>query len=281
MKPLLLHELESEGRLYVPYPADLRAAVAAAMKSWEAFEALPQEARARFEYEKDTKTSGTGYEMQRVKDGRPDEKDDMHLRVIKRDFLMGEARKVDDTIAPKFIEDALAIVPAMVPVIQQFAEAVEQTYAIQGFAEDVMAWKDQWLIRFLNYLPSKAAGEEIAAPHVDKGGFTLHLYESDEGVERLTYDTKEWKPFPLSHTETAIIPGMGLQNRSKGKLRALCHRVTANETTATKGRLSAVCFFNFANARFYDKATYGPLQGWPPGAFYDMPFDELDKLFID
>lgn len=274
-----IRELETDGRIYVPYNAELREAVENAMQEWIAFCALPEEKKLNFPYAADTNVSGNGYELK--KDiATADLKEDFHLRVSARDWLTENARSVDDSITPSFVEKALKLNALMAPIVREFAESVERECEIEGFASDVMSKQDSWLIRFLHYFGGRKQGEEIASPHVDKGGFTLHLYESAPGVERLTYD-KRWVDMPLSHDETVIISGMRLQNRSKGALRATCHRVVATEETAKVGRYSAVCFLGFDKGRFYDKVSHGRLQEFAPGAFYDMPFEEFDKLFTD
>lgn len=278
MEKLDIKELERSGHVYVSYKPDLRIAMEDAMQAWKAFCALPEEVKIRFPYEPDRKTSGNGYELK--KGNAYDLKENFHLRTVVREDLLKSARVVDDTVTPVFIEKALAVNELMVPLVREFAEAVEEGYQIPGFADDVMAKQSDWLLRFLHYFGDRKPGEEIATPHNDKGGFTLHLYESDRGVERLTYDGK-WVDMPVSHQETVIIPGMGLQNRSRCQLKATCHRVVATEETAVTGRYSAVCFFNFRNARYFDKTKFGAQQEWAPGAFYDMPFEEFDKLFID
>ncbi len=276
MKPSSIEDLKRYGRTYVHYPSDLRKAVEEAIVAWRAFYALSKEQKLRFGYDKDAKTSGNGYELQTT-----DPKEDFHLRVAVRDELMRRAHLVDDAVAPHFVETALALNPLMAQVLRAFGEAVEKDLGIVGFADDVMATQPKWLLRFLHYFGDRGVGESIAAPHVDKGGFTLHLYESDGGVERLDYSSRTWEPMPLSHDETVIIPGMGLQNRSKCELRALCHRVVATEKTAIVGRDSAVCFINFDRTRYFDKGTFGRLQDFEPGFFYGMEYPQFDSYFMD
>lgn len=271
-------ELKTDGRVYVPYPSELRVGVEEAVEAWKAFCELPEETKVGFPYEADAKTSGNGYELK--KGNAYDLKENFHLRTVARDHLLEKARAVDDAVATKFVEKALAVNALMAPLLRDFAESVEQQYDIPGFAADVMVKQPDWLLRFLHYFGDRKPGEEIATPHTDKGGFTLHLYESAPGVERLTYE-KEWVTMPLDDGETVIIPGMGLQNRSKCELKATCHRVVATEETAKTGRFAAVCFFNFDHTRYFDKTRFGAQQDYAPGVFYDMPFAEFDKLFID
>ncbi len=79
--------------------------------------------------------------------------------------------------------------------------------------------------------------------------------------------------------ETAIIPSMQMQLRSKGELRALTHRVIANPETAVNGRYSAVCFVQFKKTPKYDKDTHGRLQEKSPGFNYGLSHDDFSKLF--
>lgn len=273
--------LALNGFAYAQYPEELRIAVEKAVNSWKLFCALPDEQKLRFGYDPDAKTSGNGYELKKVPGTKLDQKEDTHLRVVVRDSLMRRAHQVDEVYAPQFVEDALALNPLMAELLYSFGRGVEEMYGVKGFADDILAKQPQWLLRFLHYFAGAEEGQEIAAGHVDKGGFTLHLYETRGGVERLTYDTKQWKPLPLSHDQTVIFPGMGLQQRSRGVLQGMCHRVVATKESAVEGRYSAVCFLEFANCRYYNKTKFGRTQDWEPGFNYNMPFDEFNRLFID
>ncbi len=274
-----LTELATHGRAYVRYPEPLRKAVEDAVGAWRAFYALPVEQKRRCLYDPDTKTSGNGYEWKGV--GSVDLKENFHLRVSVRDGLLRRAALADPALGPAFVEKALQIPEYMAPLIEKYARTAEQDFSIPGFLDDVMSKREDWLFRFLHYFGDRTPGDEFAAPHNDKGGFTLHLYESHPGVERLTFGEKEWVPMDLPRGETVIIAANGLQNRSKGALQAVSHRVVANEETAKTGRDAAVCFFNFANMRFFNKKEFGPQQDFPPGFFYGMPHEEYDRYFID
>ncbi len=271
--------LQTEGFVYVQYPEALRIAVEEAVVAWKAFCALPNERKERFSYSGDVKVSGNGYELKLG--GGADLKEDFHLRVSVTDWLQQQALEVDDTVTPAFIQKALVLNSLIASTLREFAQAVELKYQIPGFADDVMALQPTWLLRFLHYFGDREEGSEFAAAHVDKGGFTLHLYESHDGVEYLSLNTKEWKPLPLSHDKTVIFPGMGLQQRARCELRALCHRVIATAETAATGRYSAVAFIGFENARYWDKATFGRTQDREPGEFYETPFSEFDSYFVD
>lgn len=276
-------ELERLGALYMSYDPLLRKGVEEAMVWWDKFCALPNADKLKFGYTPDHKVSGNGYELKLS--GARDQKEDVHFREIVRDELLFGAAKVHPEIGPAFVEKALAVNGLMTELVRDFAQFVEREYHIVGFERDVMEYQPRWLLRFLHYFPIGSPGEVIAAAHPDKGGFTLHLYESHPGVEYFSKETRRWESLPLSHDQTVAFPGLGLQQRSRCQLRALVHRVIATEETALRGRQSAVCFFNFGGARFYNKENRGPTQELikkhGPDFFYDMSFEEFDQYFID
>ncbi len=90
---------------------------------------------------------------------------------------------------------------------------------------------------------------------------------------------------PVSVGKTVIFSAMQLQFYSEGKIKALAHRVIANEASAKPGdgRYSAVCFIQLKNINKYNKAAFGRLQELlaKHGAdyTYDMPQGEFAKMF--
>lgn len=178
-----------------------------------------------------------------------------------------------------FLNDAKKLLDAMEPLILQFSQLVEEEFGIEGFVEEVKASKQYWILRYLHYFGDQKEGAEIAAPHADKGGFTLHLYESDEGLEYYGIKKGLWKPMPVHEKQTVIIPAMQMQLISKGKLKALYHRVVATEKTARHGRFSMVCFITLENILKYNKKIYGNMQTHDVGFNYTLPHQEFEKLF--
>jgi isopenicillin N synthase-like dioxygenase len=137
-------------------------------------------------------------------------------------------------------------------------------------------------MRFLHYFGERTKGDEIAIPHADKSCFTLHLYESDPGLQYLDFG-KQWREMPVSSGETAIIPGMRLQYCSQNRLKATYHRVVATAKTAKQGRFSVVLFVHMprtAEYKEYNKEKRGRLQEFQPGFNYEMLFEEFAQLFI-
>lgn len=269
----------------MPYSPSLRKGVAEAMRAWEEFCTLPDATKTRISYSGDLNVSGVGYELKLEHGVTNDLKEDFHLRLSERDFLEREADKVGP-IALDFVEKALELGPLMEDIIRSFARACEKGLGMEGFEADTMEKMPRALIRFLHYFGNDdldgqhfiSPGDQIAMPHVDKGGFTLHLHESHPGLQRMTCDGA-WVPMDFAADVTAIIPAMRMQYRSNNILKATCHRVVANEETARIGRYSAVCFMDFSTTPYYDKKRWGRLQDQPPGFNYTKPFEELKKMF--
>ncbi len=272
--------LRSDGKVYVQYPRSVRNAVADAMTKWIAFCALPVEIKKRFEYTPDHAQSGNGYEFKSELGETLDRKENFHARLAAQDDLLVLAGQVGAPEATALVESALAIPDHLMPMLIHFARAIGIEYGIKGFVNDVADSKPEIIIRMLHYFGDAHPLDVIAAPHIDKGGFTLHLWESDSGVEQLSRDKTKWMPIPVSHDEAVIFPASGLQYLLKGEVKALCHRVRATEESARVGRYSAVAFVDFLGNAHYDKKKHGRLQDWPAGFNYDMPHDEFKKLFV-
>lgn len=241
---------KTTGRYVLVYPKLLREAVVAAIEEWKQFCALPLEEKKKTPYSNNA--AGVGYEF---KDGSGPG---------------GDFKENMDVTTGPFID-------LIREITLDFARECEQEYDLQGFAEEVS--RSTFFVRFIHYFGDRELGVETATAHVDQSAFTLHLYESDPGLQCLTYDNKEWVDMPVSEGETVIIPAMQLQLRSKGELRALAHRVIATESTKKIGRFSAVCFIQLKDTPKYDKDRCGRLQEKEPGFNYDMPITEFTKMF--
>lgn len=267
-------ELKTKGLVNVPYPEELRAGVEQAVASWKLFCSLPGETKTPFTY-----MNGAGFELKEEKGTRKDLKEDFHVTLPEFARLEGIARKTVDPKAHQFISAADKLITLIRPILNEFASNAEAVFSLADFAKEVREDTIRVTLRFLHYFGDRPGLEEMAAPHADKGGFTLHLYESDPGLQYLGWD-RTWAEMPISEGETVIIPGMQLQLRSENTLKALCHRVMANETTARQGRWSAVCFISFKNTPAYNKSGKGRLQGFDPGFNYAMDFSEFRTLFV-
>ncbi len=264
------------GFVPVPYPTALRACVRQAMKSWKDFCQLRQEDKQQLSL--GDRIKDIGYVLRDEKGLRKDSKKFFHANLIMPDEVKARARDIFDQRAVAFIDATDVLLAAIEPTIQAFAREVEGQFDLSGFESEVMkSQKKNWTFRYLHYFPSDE-GIEIAHAHTDRGGFTLHMSESHPGAEYLGFD-KNWKPLPVSESETIIFPSMGLQYRSDSKLKALCHRVLATPEAAREGRYSMVGFIDFITGHRFNDAQFR-LQDFEPGFNYQMSDEEFKKFFI-
>ena len=149
--------------------------------------------------------------------------------------------KIKNPIARDFVQNATTLVGILKPIVLDFARQSEKIFDLRDFVKEVEQGEDVFFVRFIHYFGDRKLGEEIATAHTDQSGFSLHLFESAQGLQCLTSQHR-WINMPVSSSETVIIPSMQMQLRSKGKLKALCHRVIATPETLEVGRYSAVCF---------------------------------------
>jgi hypothetical protein len=264
--------------VHVSYPGALRVGVGKAVESWKGFCGESEVIKSQFPYNSD-KGMGVGYELKKVQGTSLDMKEDFHFTTGSKKWILETAQSIGDEKISRFVKDAEGLVNLIEPLVLDFAQRAEKEFNLVGFEEEVRESKDIWFVRFLHYFGGRKEGDEIATPHADKSGFTLHLYESDPGLQYLDF-AKQWQDMPISLGETAIIPGMRLQYRSQNRAKAIYHRVIATEKVARQGRFSVVCFIHPKNTPEYNKQKAGRLQEFPPGFNYDMSFDEFSKLFI-
>lgn len=269
-------ELKTMGYVTLTYPAELRVAVDKTVDMWKQFCALPIEVKKGFLYSNNA--DGVGYELKEGIGIKADRKENFDVALSSAEWLMKNSEIIQNPIALEFVQNAVALVGVMKPTILEFARQAEAEFGLEGFAKEIEESEGGFFTRFIHYFGGRNSEEEIATAHNDQSGFTLHLYESAEGLQCLTYDG-EWVNMPVSRGETVIIPAMQMQLRSKGELRALCHRVIATPHTAEKGRYSAVCFVQFKNTPRYDKDKCGRLQERELGFNYTMPLEEFAELF--
>lgn len=268
-------ELKEIGLVSLEYPQDLREAVLNAVASWKEFCQLPRDEKCVFQFLEDNHGDGAGYELKEEKGSKKDLKENFHVTLYQYDRLA----KIANNRSFPFLHDAKILLDRMRPLILDFAKNIESEYALEGFYDEVAESEQYWILRYLHYFGDQQEGCEIAAPHADKGGFTLHLYESDEGLEHYCIHERVWKPMPVAESQTVIIPAIQLQLRAKGELTALYHRVVATERTAKIGRYSMVCFIPLQKTPWYNKKGYGSMQTHAVGFNYGLAHEEFAKYF--
>ena len=269
---LAIGEMDSRGYVSVTYPHELRACVLNAMDSWKAFCTLSDEAKRVFSG--GDRVKDFGY-MRRFENGpRSDNKELFHVSRKTIPALREQTSAFSDQRAIAFINAIDALLQESAPLIHRFADAMEKQYHLEAFAEHVMSSQDNWTFRYLHYF----GGNVLAHAHVDRGGFTLHLNESDEGGEYFDRDGA-WQPLPISSDQTIIFPGMELQHRAQSAVRALWHRVQSTQQTEAHGRYSMVAFIDFGHDYRVDGDTYR-MQDMEPGFNYSLSDAEFQKFFV-
>lgn len=272
-----ISDLKTKGYFSFDYPAELRAAVCAAVDSWMRFTACDSRQKLSVGYS--SANAGVGYELKLGDGCSTDRKENFDIALGGEKWLRDAVARLGSKPAAQFLENGLKLVSYIHPLILKFAKNAERQFAIPGFADEVGNSGDAFFVRFIHYFGGLKSGYQTATPHADQGAFTLHLFESAPGLQYLNWHGS-WCDMPVSDGQTVIIPGMQMQLCSRGGLRALCHRVMANEQTARTGRYSAVCFVRLKGMLKYNKAHHGRLQEKPAGFNYDMPQSEFEQLFV-
>lgn len=267
-----IETLKDEGFLRIKYPPDLYRAVRASLTSWQAFCGLSMETKDSFSNH--DRNVDFGYMFRNESGATADSKEMFH--VSKRDLpeLIERSRGVSHEDALTFFMEVQTLIEHLTPVIADSAQRIEKRYNMPGFAEKMMAKADNWTFRYLHYF----GGEVLANAHCDRGACTIHLCETAPGGEYLDFEGN-WKSWPVSEEETILFPAMELQHASNCELKALWHRVTANEETKTNGRFAIVAFVDIGHTFRYDSDTNGRLQDFTEGFNYTMPCDEFKSLF--
>jgi isopenicillin N synthase-like dioxygenase len=271
-----IKDLKTRGFYSLEYPGDLRAAVDQAAEAWRLFCALPAEIKSGLPYSNGG--TGVGYERKNGTGVSKDRKENFDLTTEGVEWVTANISKINNPAALDFVKKAAVLVDLICPTAFKFAREVEDEFGVTGFEAEVRDSKPRFFTRFIHYPEGSPEGTETAEAHVDQSGATLHLFESEAGLQCLTYDGR-WIDMPVSIGETVIIPAMQLQYLSEGELRALCHRVISTKATSKRPRFSAVCFIQFKNKPKYDKDRCGRLQERKPGFNYDMPIGEFKKMF--
>lgn len=269
-----IKELKAKGFVTLTYPTNLRKAVDKTVKSWKKFCDLSEEIKKGLPYSNNT--AGVGYELKDGVGNKADRKENFDITVEGVEWLQKNRGFVESPIALNFIENSVELVKVMKPIIMDFARQCEEEFNLKDFAKE--ANESIFFVSFIHYFGDRKLGDETASAHVDQSGFTLHLFESAKGLQCFSYNGK-WMDMPVGDGKTVIIPAMQMQLRSKGQLKALCHRVIATKETAEKGRYSAVCFVQLKNTPKYDKERNGRLQEKPTGFNYKMSQREFEGLF--
>lgn len=271
----------------VDYPEAVRQSVDEAAREWQEFCALPEDVKDEFAAEDHHVT--VGYESKDGGGNNGDRKEnfDFSFSPLGEEFLERVVERSGNDTATRFVAAIRKLQQQMIPMIEAFGERAENDYGVEGFADIAKHSAPNAFFRFLHYPAGAEVGEIIAQPHTDHSGFTFHLAETTEGCERLTPDGR-WEALPVSEGQAAAFGSMQLQVASDNEIKAMAHRVIANEESARIGRHAIVCFVALHKMdedgqvrplKVYNREEHGRLQEKEPGFNYTMPIDEFRTLF--
>lgn len=138
-----------------------------------------------------------------------DEKEFFHLvRTTMLQLRFGAFQLLPALEGTRLLDCLADLQEAIAPMVTEFARAVEERYRCDGLTEAVATSQDHWTFRLLHYRDTGL----LARPHVDRGGFTMHLFEDVGGGQYFNFDGV-WCPWPITSDSTIIFPSMGLQRR--------------------------------------------------------------------
>lgn len=248
--PALHHDLFA----VVDYPKEITEQIGKA-EPWRAFCELPLELKKQFYFSGENKQEDVGYLLRKRSEGRED-KEYYHFdgaRHMERIRERGLADTVkDNPVLTAFFEFCDATYHSATDMVRRIVDATETD--ILGLTDQVFReGKPPAMLRFLHYTPLRDDDPILADQHFDRGGFTLHLYESDSGLQLLDWDYK-WIDAPISRGKTVVFTGYTLDKFTKGACQKTWHRVARikNDARDNKGRFSIVYFIELSS----DVPTY-------------------------
>lgn len=272
---MVLH-LQTNGIEMIPYPKTTRAAVHSAAEAWKTFLALPQHSKDLLAADDPHITNG--YERTTIARYRGNDSKE-NFDITRQGIA---AMRQLDSLPPAahaLLDACDTLLDQLVDVGDAFCNHIENDYGIAGFRKTGNQSARNRFVRLL-YYPPVPEGTIVGEAHTDHSGYTFHLYESTDGCYGLSVDdATSWFAMPVAPNEMAAFGGMQLQLMSRGNIRALCHKITANKVTARKGRIAIVCFNLLDNVPTYDRTTHGRVQEKRPGFNYHMNTTDFSKLF--
>jgi isopenicillin N synthase-like dioxygenase len=263
-------------RVEILYPDTLKDTVNDSTIAWKHFCSLPQSVKDALGF-----SNFGGYEKKHGENG--DQKELLHYTKSAKNLFVDFAAKQEKEHADIILElvnVSERVLDESLEVIDGFLKTAERDLGQDDLRESALRAKEQYVLRYLHYLPIENAAEEIAAAHCDIGGFTLHLAEDLPGLQYLDGDM-QWKHVNFDGTKTIIFPGIGMQHRTKSAVVATCHRVVSTPQSQAVGRYSSVLFGNWPGAGRWNKEKYGSMSAQTPGFNYTIDHEEMAKYFDD
>lgn len=250
------------------------------VRSWKRFCQKPISDKIKFKYN-ENQHGDTGYEIKsKFLTKSSDYKENFHLNLHEYTSILS----IDEN-RNKFIKNIPKIIDLLEPIAVNHAYYIEKRtkWVVKSLVDEVISSKPYWIIRYLHYYKpnqdQETTNQTLAKAHIDKDGFTIHLYESEPGLEILTLD-RVWTPInklespgPLNNF---IMNGAQMQLVTNCNQKAIAHRVV-NRTN--RSRFAMVCFIPFLGCKRYNKTKYGSMQSHEPGFNYDLSPEKYGDYF--
>lgn len=192
---------------------------------WRQFCELPMEVKMKFAYpDHQIGRRDPGFKHRERAKGRED-KFYFHFTGKSADLIAAyglTAYVAENELLSKFFTYADTIYQKSQELSLEIAKDLDRH--VPGLFEEVREGKDTMILRMLYYKPESPEDMSLADPHIDRGGYTFHLFESHEGLELLDFE-ENWIPAPMGEGHTITFAGWQLEQKSKQQIRATWHRV--------------------------------------------------------
>lgn len=238
----------------VPYPPNLATSVREIDGLWRDFCSLPLAIKQLFGFRKHHPERDPGYVMRRKTEpgDRRDDKEYFHYLPDNEDILKYyELDKIisEHPVIQRFFECAARIEHETFRLVLQIGEVLERD--VPGIVDQLHRGKPHFAYRYLKYTPQASNDTILSAPHFDRSGFTLHLYESCSGLQMLNWN-EEWVNVPRYEDRTVIFAGYRLEALTRRAIQKTWHRVERQGAAlGNETRTSLVLFTPLVDAPDY------------------------------
>lgn len=274
--------LRENGVQRITYGNEVNEAVQTLAQAWEEFRLLPLEEKQKLATS--NLFDGVGYESKINDSISKDRKENFDFALDKGIGYQALRRlhiSYESINLIKAFEDVAKKSRTMLESFWFALESYRNGLDYDDINDPARRSAESVFLRCLHYPAGAAPGTVIAEPHTDHSGGTTHFFETTDGCEMLTLDEREWKPLPITEGGGVRFGGMQAQQFSRNEIKALCHRVVANETTAEIGRSAIVGFMPIVAPYIgkYDRERKGRTQDQLPGFNYDLNDTQLAEYF--
>ena len=242
----------------IDYPQALSEEVHYVAELWKDFCSLPHEIKKQCSFKAQHEDWNSGYILREGKGH--DHKEYYHVQPNHNDLVYKhELNQLmsEYPIVKEFFQSAESVVGKLRDFIEHIAHDLSRDNKhLENLVEQFRSGYEQnyGVLRFLHYTPDPKQ-TVIAEPHFDIGGMTFHVYESNPGLQFLSYNL-QWMNAPLIEGKTLMFNAYGLERLSGGVLQRTWHRVI-QKPGIEQERYSAVFFADFPDGLNWDTETMG------------------------